>query len=103
MENITAAVEYDLGDPLLGGTPGYHFADLACGFLVSAIACELFVQRGGCCKRYPCNIVNDLGVDVFGGAEYIQAWAFCCARNFAAHPAVAVQPGLVCVSLVHHL
>ena len=59
---------------------------------------ELLVQGRSCHEGNSFNIVDDLGVDVFGGAEYIQARALCGAGNLAAHSLVAVQSGFVAVS-----
>ena len=68
-----------------------------------AVRSKNFVQSGSRAERGATNIINDLGVDVFGRAKHIQAGALCSAGNFAAHTAVAAQSGSVLVSLVHHL
>src|SRR5699024_5870990 len=81
VEDITAAVEHNLGDSFIGSALGQQFANLMRGFFVTAVSFEFCIQGGGSAQRHSCNIVDNLGVDVLVGAEHIQAGTGSGARN----------------------
>ena len=71
--DVAAAVEYDLGDTLFHSPLSNHLSNLAGGFLVAAVAFEILLDGGGGNQGHALLVVNQLGVDIAKGAEYIQA------------------------------
>ena len=88
---ITASVENDFFNILLSRSFRDCLTDLACSFLVAAVAFKAFVHCG---RRRQCHaiyVVNKLCVNVFIRAKYVQAWTLRSARDFAAHPAGSIS------------
>src|SRR5690606_22009139 len=80
MKDVGAAVEYDLLDTGGLGALGDHPADLGRGGLVGAgleLALQVLVEARGGRQRAALSIIDDLGVDVLGGAEHRKARTPC--------------------------
>ena len=82
--NITAAVKNDFGNALFHAPFCQSSADLA----VQLLCCRRMPSNSlsivdAAAKRNAVHIVNKLGVDVFCGAEYIQARTLRCAADFS--------------------
>ena len=81
MVDITAAVKYYLGNALGKCSLGYSLAYLAGSFLVAAEAFEALLHGRGAGQSYAVHIIDDLSVNMLGGAEYTKAWTLWCAAK----------------------
>src|SRR5699024_1587574 len=102
MIHETAAVEHDLRDALFQSTLGDLFANLGSGLDVAAETFNVLVHGGRRHQSHALFIVNDLSVNVLGGAENIQARTSGGAADLAANAAMTTKTGFVLVDLLNH-
>ena len=102
MVDITAAVKYYLGNALGKCSLGYSLAYLAGSFLVGAATFKAFFHGGGADQGHPCVIVDDLGIDVFAGAEHVQPRTIGGACNLVADTQVSFLSSFIAVKFFHH-
>src|SRR5699024_6036689 len=87
------AIEHDGLDAFGQSLLGDHLTDLVRRLDVAAEALKTLLHRGGADQGHAGHVINDLGIDVLGGAEYIQTGALSGAADLTAHTAVTTKPG----------
>ena len=78
MIDVTASVEYDVGDVLFLSALSDELADCLSSFLVAAALYGL-IERRSAAQGNALDIVDDLSIDVVGGAEHSKAGTLGCA------------------------
>ena len=84
-------------DVLTGGA----FAQ--CTLFALSISLEALFHCGCTGEGNPVGVINQLGINVLGGAEYIKAWTLWCAADLGPNSSVPFEPCFVAVRLVHHV
>src|SRR5699024_3168929 len=70
--DVAASVEHYFADALVHGLLADGGADLLGGLFVSAVAVKVLVHRGRGDQGNALCVVDQLGIDVFGGAEDVE-------------------------------
>ena len=102
MINVATTVEHDLGDALFQSLCCDLLTDLSCGLDVAAETIEVLVHSGCRHQGHALLIIDDLSVNVLGGAENIQTGTCCGAADLVTNAAMTTKTSFVLVDLLNH-
>ena len=97
-----AAVKYDLFDVCLLGSLSNRKTYLAGAFLVAAVAVKALIHAGSSSQSYAKIIIDDLSINVVGGAENGQSGTLGSTVHFAAYSGASFKTVLLAINFCNH-